>query len=61
MSGEDLIQAAQNGNYDEVVRYVNEEDVEVNSQDGVSFPLKKTSQSSFFYFVCLNRMDSQLS
>ena len=37
MSGSDLINAAIHGNFEEVERLVDEEHVNVNSQDEVSF------------------------
>ena len=51
MSGEDLVLAAQNGNFPEVVRYVDEEHMDVNSRTGVSFPFKK--ETSIIFFLCL--------
>ena len=52
MSVRGLIEAVSDGNFEEVVRYVDEEHVEVNSEDQVSFPFfLKKSQSSFVCFV----------
>ena len=60
MSGEDLLEAAFNDNMDEVVRYVNEEGVDVDCQNEVSFSsfyniiiiffLNVNYEYSFFFF-----------
>ena len=53
MSGRDLIDAVKSGNFEEVVRLVDEEHVDVNSQDEVSFPFKKEISIIFLsIFVC---------
>ena len=48
-----LIHAAKNGNFPEVVRLVDEEHVDVNSENCVSFPFKKRNLNHLFlFFVC---------
>ena len=54
MSGRDLIDAVKSGNFEEVVRLVDEEHVDADSKDWVSFSFFKKEISIIFFsiFVC---------
>ena len=47
MSAEDLVYAVQKGDFPEVVRLVDEEHVDVDSKDFVSFPFLKRNFNGF--------------
>ena len=59
-----FLEAALTEDYDEVVRFVDKEGVEVNSEAAVSFPLKKKEISIIFFFLHLilytNSLEKQL-
>ena len=63
MSGEDLVNAAKRGEFDEVVRYVDEEHVDVNYEHRVSFPFLRNLNHFFLFLgaLCENRIEIQLS